>query len=70
MYTITGDKLYLVTYQLRDNEDKRIKEYYTYGPNRATAESKTRQLEEPDRVNILKIVSDPLGELYNVHQSP
>jgi hypothetical protein len=69
MYT-TGDKLYLVTYQVRYFSEVRTKEYYTYGPNRATAETKTRQLESPERVNIIKIVSDPFGEIYHVRQIP
>lgn len=48
-----GDKVFSVDYRVLDNGA--LKHFLTYAPSRKVAENKAREMEEPLRINILKI---------------
>lgn len=48
-----GDKIFSVDYRVLDNGS--IKHFLTYAPSRKYAENKVREMEEPHRINIVKI---------------
>lgn len=48
-----GDKVFSVDYRVLDTG--KLKQHLTYAPSRKIAENKTREMEEPIRINIVKI---------------